>query len=251
MLGKPTPEEQLLRLIEGEKDSSASSKPPAGEIPSRNRKISSHHLSEKLQPLLRFFTPTALNIKLLNRILAVITLGLLAYLFLEITQTQAASKDDEIEKQLKGKPPTLKIANPPSPIDLFDFLKDVEVRNIFKPIKKEPTPPVIIPTPPTPPPVIQPPNPPVIMTDPMIEELKKKYKLVGVVSVAGKVNVIIERDKGEESYTIGINDTSIKGSLTFGGGEIKYSLKIKEIKDDTVMLIDEISNKEMELNLTP
>ena len=250
MAGKPTPEEQLLRLIEGDKGSSASLKTPVGETPFRKSKTASHPLSKKLQHTLKFLTPATLNIKLINRLLTVITIGLLVYLVLEITQNQAVSEEAEMVKQLRGGITAIKMAEFPLPTDLIDYEERIKKRNIFKPVVKEqPAPAVITPTQPSPPVVVQPTPPIIVMTDPMIEELKKKYKLVGVISVAGKTNVIIEKDKGEVAYTLGVNDTGIKGALNFGGGEIKYSLKVKEIKEDTVILVDEISNKEMELNL--
>ena len=256
MADKPTPEEQLLRLIEKDKNPSSSLfdaiDQKKTEQPAQSKKKAvSIPLSDRL-PFLKLFNFAGVSIKTANKILMLITIVLFVFLIIGITQSQSSLAGEIIKEITGSNPPAIKTDQPPVPGDLFDYMRWWEPRNMLMPVVKEIIEPVIITT--TPPtttqqnPTIV--NPPVVMTDPMIEELKKKYKLKGIIKIGGNAKAIIERgEKGEESDVVGIDDSGIKGSLPVVGGELKYSLKVKEIREDTVVLIDENSKKELELQI--
>lgn len=241
-----SPEEQLLRLIEGENKTSAPASEPTLVEKSAPKEETSPSFLSRMGSFSKLFSVKAISLKLANRVLTLVSILLALYLVWQISQAQAdiAKRVKELDDFNQKPLPNIIL---PETKDISDFTTPLE-RNIFEQPKKEK---VEIPAPVTPTPItiVKDPTPPPIEVDPLIEQLRKNYKLVGVIKIEnGKAAVTIE--KGDESYVLTLNGSArIKGTIAAPGGEFKYSFKIKEVKEDSVILIEENSNKEMVLGL--
>jgi hypothetical protein len=240
-----SPEEQLLRLIEGEdKTAAPASEPTVVEKPTPKEETTALSFLSRAGSLSKFFSVKTISLKLANRFLTLVSILLALYLVWQISHAQAdiTRKMLELDNFKKTATPNIVL---PEIEDIIHFTQPLKERNIFVPPEK-PKPEIPAPVTNTPITIENPPPPP-IQVDPLIEQLRKTYKLVGIIKI-DKEKAAVTIEKGSESYVLTLNGkTRIQGTIVAPGGDFKYSFRIREVKEDSVTLIEENSNKEMVL----
>lgn len=227
---KPTPEEQLLRLIEG--PGSQETLVPGGETETETGKPR-FGLGLRLRNAFSAMVRGGLSLKTLNRFLVLITVGLVIYLAWEFAATQPTYDDTSLTARPAGE-----IKEIPEKHG-WDYTDVVSARNPFKPVEEKKV---------EPPPVVQPPT---TTTQPLVElpprvsklaEIINSLKLKGVSWEPAPAIAIIE-DSKKNTYVV------IQGKLfdiVVTTGE-KAEIKIKKISRDRVVL--SYKNEEQELTL--
>ena len=224
-------------------------------------------LATRLAKLMSRLGRISLNLKTINRFLAVVAVITCAYLTWDLTAGQTSY--EKLTKEIERNQLTAAFSDPEilhkDDIDYKRLLdpdpKNPNDRNIFEPVPKpKPTiepPPQLVTQTNTGANVNIPPPPP---TDPIIQQIRELYKVVAIFEdktvVSGKEQMLfkatIEDNKEPpQAWILWTGKGEIKGTLNVSGGDFKYTLKVVTIKGDTVTLaIEEYPQKLIELNLS-
>lgn len=258
---KPSPEEQLLRLIEGEPGlPKGGREEKTTAVPVRPYERRGRSLGESLRKA--YARLRKLDLKMINRVLSVFALILSIYLILTILPGSSAGgiKDytnrlNQFLSGLESRPSVgarIEMPDIPDTISLGNVWKK---RNIFtsgmpktSSVINQPVPTTSSNTsdvPPSQPPVG------VIQLQTLVDKVLN-LKLVGVMTLEnGEKKAIIE--KGEDAYFIGINERLLKGTQnlsSYGYGEVKYDLKLKEIGEASVIIYNDDQTTRAEVTLS-
>lgn len=231
---KPTPEEQLLRLIEG--PGSQETLVPGGETKTETGKPR-FGLGLRLRNAFSVMVRGGLSLKTLNRFLVLITVGLVIYLTWEFAATQPTYDDTSLTARPAGE-----IKEIPEKHG-WDYTDVVSVRNPFKPVKEkkvEPSP-VVQPPPDTTQPSVEPP-PQVTKLDEIINTLRLK----GINWEPAPAIAIIEDEKAMVARLVK-KDEVFEVIRKIGGRDIKIGIKVKEISRHRVVLAYDGEERELKM----
>lgn len=226
---KPTPEEQLLRLIEG---------PVAGEVtePETEVKKTPPALTARLKNIFLIISRGGFNLKTINRLLVLGTVLLMVLLSWEFTATQPSYGADNLSIQPAGPLKEIPVK------EGYYYDEIVSTRNAFKPVEE--VKPVV-----TPPVQTPPPEQPRVETPPpktKLDEIINTLKLKGVSWDPVPPMAIIEDNNISYTHVLAVGET-LKTKATIHGRTIEVQIKIKEIKRDNVVL--SLENEEQTLVL--
>lgn len=231
---KPTPEEQLLRLIEG--PGSQETLVPGGETETETGKPR-FGLGLRLRNAFSAMVRGGLSLKTLNRFLVLITVGLVIYLTWEFAATQPTYDDTSLTARPAGE-----IKEIPEKHG-WDYTDVVSARNPFKPVeeKKVETPLVVQPIIDTTQPLEEPPQ-----RVTKLDEIINTLRLRGINWEPAPAIVIIEDDNINSTHVLA-QDEMLKTKSIVGGRTLEIQIKVKKISRDRVVLSYE--NEERELIL--
>jgi hypothetical protein len=235
---KPTPEEQLLRLIEGSSAEDTLITAQSVEAPNRDV-VQAGTIIARAKRFFPGMGQNGFNVKTLNRLLVIATLVLAGYLTWEFTARQAIYGND-----VKPVSVSTGTRNDIPVKEGYIYEEIVGARNAFKPVPEE-KPVIVTPPPPvtnTDPSIVVPPPPPT-----KLDEIILTLKLRGISWEPAPPTVIIEDENISDTHVLSAGEL-LKTKVTKDGRTMEVQIKIKTISRDKVVLSYGDDEKELILS---